>query len=158
VTARTFESEQLVAASLPEVFAFFSQARNLEKLTPPWLRFEVLSPEPIEMRIGTLIDYRLRVRGVPMRWTSLIEEWVPQRRFIDRQVRGPYRLWHHTHEFAAHPEGTIVRDRVRYELPFGLIGEAAHAAFLRRDVERIFDYRQRAVVTLLASEEERRAA
>jgi ligand-binding SRPBCC domain-containing protein len=158
VTARTFESEQLVAASLPEVFAFFSQARNLEKLTPPWLRFEVLSPEPIEMRIGTLIDYRLRVRGVPMRWTSLIEDWVAQRRFIDRQVRGPYRLWHHTHEFAAHPDGTIVRDRVRYELPFGLIGEAAHAAFLRRDVERIFDYRQRAVVTLLASEEEQRAA
>lgn len=139
------DSEQLVRAPLEQIFEFFSRARNLEELTPPWLRFSVLTPEPIEMRAGTLIEYRLRVRGVPLRWVSRIEQWQPGRRFVDRQLKGPYRLWCHTHEFAAEPRGTLIRDSVRYELPFGRLGALAHAAVVRRDLERVFDYRRQRV-------------
>ena len=136
------EREQLVEAPRDEVFAFYSHARNLEALTPPWLRFEVLTPEPIEMRWGTLIEYRLRLHGLPLRWVSLIEEWEPGRRFVDRQLRGPYRLWRHLHEFDARPEGTLVRDTVDYALALGPLGDLAHAAFVRRDLDRIFDFRR----------------
>lgn len=143
------EREQVVRAPLAEVFDFFSAARNLEALTPRWLRFEVLSPEPILMRPGTVIKYRLRLRGVPLRWVSLIEEWEPGRKFVDRQLRGPYRLWHHTHEFAEHPDGTLVRDRVRYQVPLGPLGALAHAAFVRRDLDRVFAFRHAAVRRLI---------
>ena len=143
------EREQLVPRPLDEVFAFFAQARNLERITPPWLRFEVLTPEPIAMAPGTLIDYRLRLRGIPLRWRSRIEEWEDGRAFADRQLRGPYRLWHHRHEFVACGAGTVVRDRVRYALPLGRLGSLAHAAFVRRDLERIFDHRRAAVRRLL---------
>ncbi len=143
--------EQLVRAPLDEVFEFFSRARNLEDLTPPFLRFEVITPEPIRMAPGTLIDYRLRLRGVPIRWRTLIEAWEPQRMFVDRQLRGPYRLWHHTHEFEERADGTLVRDRVRYEIPLGVLGTAAHTLFVRHDLERVFEYRREAVVRLLES-------
>lgn len=133
--------EQLVHAPLEEVFDFFAQARNLEAITPPWLSFQVLAPEPTEVRSGTVIRYRLRLHRVPLSWISRIEEWEPGRRFVDRQLKGPYRLWHHTHDFERHPEGTLVRDSVRYELPVGFLGEVAHVLFVRRDLARIFDYR-----------------
>jgi ligand-binding SRPBCC domain-containing protein len=142
---RRLDREQLVHAPPEEVFGFFSRARNLEELTPPWLRFSVLTPEPIEMRTGALIEYRLRVRRVPLHWISRIEEWQPGRRFVDRQVRGPYRHLRHTHEFAADPRGTLIRDSVDYELPLGPLGALAHAAIVRRDLDRIFDYRRRRV-------------
>ncbi|MGI8864890.1 MAG: SRPBCC family protein [Solirubrobacteraceae bacterium] len=143
------EREQIVRAPLDAVFDFFSAARNLESLTPPWLRFEVLTPEPIPVHGGTVIEYRLRLHGVPLRWVSLIEEWEPGRRFVDRQLCGPYRLWHHTHEFAEHPDGTLVRDRVRYQIPLGFLGALAHAAFVRRDLARVFDFRHAAVRRLI---------
>ena len=143
------EREQLVPRPVDEVFAFFAQARNLERITPPWLGFEVLTPGPVDMGSGTLIAYRLRVHAVPVRWISRIEEWDSGRLFVDRQLRGPYRLWHHRHEFVASAEGTVVRDRVRYALPLGRLGELAHAAFVRRDLERIFDFRRTAVAQLL---------
>jgi ligand-binding SRPBCC domain-containing protein len=143
------EQGQVVNAPLGRVFEFFSRARNLEALTPPWMRFEVLAPEPIEMRAGTLIEYRLRVHHVPLRWTSRIEEWQPRRGFVDVQVRGPYRLWHHTHGFEPHPQGTLIRDSVHYELPFGPLGRLAHAALVRRDLARVFEYRQEQVQHLL---------
>ncbi len=146
------EREQIVRAPLEEVFDFFSQARNLEALTPSWLRFHVLTPEPIVMHGGQVIEYRLRLRGVPLRWVSLIEEWDPGRMFVDRQLSGPYRLWHHTHEFASHPDGTLVRDRVRYQIPLGPLGALAHALFVRRDLERVFDFRHAAVTRLLERE------
>jgi ligand-binding SRPBCC domain-containing protein len=148
VTER-IERSQLIRAPLPDVFAFFSQARNLEELTPPWLRFEVLSEEPVEMRPGTLIEYRLRLHGVPLRWVSRIEDWQPGRGFVDRQLRGPFRLWHHTHEFASEPRGTIMRDSVRYALPLGPIGTLAHMAFVRRDLSHVFDYRREQIARLL---------
>jgi len=143
------EREQLVRRDPGSVFEFFSAARNLEALTPPWLRFEVLTPEPIPMHEGTQIDYRLSLHGLPLRWTSQIDEWEPGRRFVDRQLRGPYRSWHHTHEFTAHPDGTIVQDRVRYEIPYGPLGALAQMLFVRRDLERVFDFRRQAVTRLL---------
>ena len=149
MTAHRLEREQLVPRPVPEVFAFFSQAHNLERITPPWLRFEVLTPGSIAMAAGTLIEYRLRLHGVRLRWISRIEEWETDRAFIDRQVRGPYRLWQHRHEFVPHGDGTVVRDRVRYALPLGRLGALLHAAFVRRDLERIFDFRRDAVDRLL---------
>jgi hypothetical protein len=146
------EREEVVPGPVKDVFAFFSEARNLERITPPWLGFRVLTPDPIEMRPGTLIEYRLRLHGVPVRWLTRIEEWERERGFVDVQVRGPYRLWHHRHEFAAAPGGgTRVRDVVTYALPFGPLGRIAHAAFVRRDLERIFDFRRDAVARLYSS-------
>jgi ligand-binding SRPBCC domain-containing protein len=141
--------EQLVMRPVNEVFAFFSRPRNLELITPPWLRFEVLTPDPIEMAPGALIDYRLWLHGVPLRWTSRIEEWETDRRFVDCQLRGPYRLWHHRHDFAAHPAGTLVRDDVRYALPFGPLGQLSHALVVRRDLRHIFDHRREAITNVL---------
>ena len=147
----TLRREQMVRADLDEVFTFFAQARNLEVLTPAWLRFEVLTPEPVDMREGTLIDYRLRLHGAPMRWRSRIERWEPGRTFVDRQVRGPYRLWHHRHEFEASERGTLVRDIVHYALPFGPLGQLAHTLLVARDLGRIFDFRREAVVRVLGA-------
>lgn len=147
---QVIEREQLVERELPEVFEFFSRARNLEALTPPWLSFSVLTPEPIEMRAGTLIDYRLRLHGVPLRWRTLIETWEPGERFVDRQLRGPYELWHHTHTFEAAAGGTMVRDRIRYAIPLGRAGRLADRLFVARDLERVFEFRRQAVLRLLA--------
>ncbi len=149
MTEKLFEHQQAFRAPLQQVFEFFSVARNLERLTPPWLRFEVLTPEPIEMRTGATIEYRLRLHRVPLRWISQIESWEPGRAFEDRQVRGPYRLWHHRHEFEAHEGGTLVRDRVRYSLPLGPLGSIAAAVFVERDLERIFAFRHQAAERLL---------
>ncbi len=143
------DREQVVGRPLTEVFEFFSRAGNLERITPPWLAFRLSAPEPLEMRAGTLIAYRLRVRRVPVRWISRIEEWEENRSFVDRQLRGPYRLWRHRHEFAPVPGGTRVRDHVEYALPLGPVGELAHLALVRRDLVTIFDYRNAAVVRLL---------
>jgi len=137
-----FSTRQLVAAPLDEVFDFFSDARNLGRLTPPWLSFEVLTPGPIEMSPGALIDYRLRWRGVPIRWRTEIEVWEPTRRFVDRQIRGPYRLWRHEHLFEEHRGGTMVEDTVEYA---AIGGRLAHHLVVNRDVERIFAYRHEAL-------------
>ncbi len=139
------ERRQYLEHPAEAVFAYFASARNLEQITPPWLGFEVLTDEPIEMGVGTLIDYRLRVHGVPVRWTSRIEEWEPGRSFADRQLRGPYGLWHHRHRFEPAGEGTVVSDEVDYALPLGRLGDLAHPLFVRRDLERIFSFRREAV-------------
>ena len=130
-----------MAAPPHEVFGFFADARNLEEITPPWLSFRVLTPGPIEMRAGALIEYRLALHRVPVRWLTRIDEWDPGRSFVDVQVSGPYRLWHHTHTFTERDGGTIVADQVRYALPLGPLGALAHSIVVRRDLEQIFDYR-----------------
>jgi ligand-binding SRPBCC domain-containing protein len=131
-------------------FDFYGDALNLEPLTPPWLHFEVTTPMPIEMGAGTLLDYRLRLHGVPIRWRTRIDVWEPPHRFVDSQVRGPYALWEHTHTFEpAGDGGTLIRDRVRYAIPYGPLGGLADALFVRRDLARIFDYRQQAVAERL---------
>jgi ligand-binding SRPBCC domain-containing protein len=135
----TLQTELWLPRPRDEVFPFFAEARNLEALTPPWLQFEVLTPARVEMRPGTLIDYRIRVHGLPIRWRTEIAEWDPPRRFVDVQLRGPYTLWHHTHTFEERDGGTLCLDKVRYR-PRG--GVLVYWLFVRRDVERIFQYRQ----------------
>jgi ligand-binding SRPBCC domain-containing protein len=143
------ERAQRLTVPVEEVFAFYADARNLEAITPPWLGFRVITPGRIEMAPGTLIEYRLRLHGIPVRWLTRITEWVPGRSFVDEQVRGPYSLWHHTHTFEPDGAGTIIRDRVRYRLPLGPLGALAHLALVRRDLARIFAYRQTAVERVL---------
>jgi ligand-binding SRPBCC domain-containing protein len=140
--------EQLLPFPLDEVFDFFAEARNLERLTPPLLGFEVIGDDPIEMRAGTLIEYRLRLHGLRVDWLTRIEEWEPGVRFVDQQLVGPYRLWHHTHSFEERGEHTLMRDTVRYALPLWPLGELA-MPLVRRDLDRIFDFRRDNVERLL---------
>ena len=143
--------EQRLEGSPSEVFPFFADARNLEAITPPLLRFRVITPDPVEMRVGTFLQYRLRLHGVPVRWDTTIQEWSPPHRFVDVQVRGPYALWHHTHAFAPAPDGgTVMTDTVRYAIGFGALGELARRGLVRRDLEAIFDFRAARVPELLA--------
>jgi ligand-binding SRPBCC domain-containing protein len=137
----TLHRQQSIPASLPDVFAFFSEARNLDRITPPWLHFKVIDQDDRELKAGTLIRYRLGWHGSPMGWTMLIEEWSPPAKFVDVQLNGPYRLWHHTHSFEACDGSTLIRDTVRYAVPFGVLGDFFAGWMVRRDVERIFDYR-----------------
>lgn len=133
----------------PEIFAFFADAGNLDALTPPWLHFRIDTPLPLDMRAGALLDYRLRVHGLPIRWRSEITAWDPPRRFVDEQIRGPYRLWVHEHTFEEDgPETTLVGDHVRYAVPFGALANLLVA----RDVQAIFRYREEKLREIFGSE------
>jgi ligand-binding SRPBCC domain-containing protein len=150
VRVHVLEREQRLPGTPAEVFPFFADARNLEAITPPLLRFRVRTPEPITMGAGTLLKYRLRLHGVPVGWTTVIADWEPPHRFVDVQVRGPYALWHHTHTFVPDGDGgTLMRDVVRYAIGFGALGELAHRLLVRRDLEAIFDFRSRTVPALV---------
>lgn len=133
-------NEVIVPAPLDEVWPFFCDARNLERLTPSFLRFEVLTPEPIDMQKGTLIDYKLRIRGLPIRWRSEITAWEPQHRFVDEQRRGPYRCWIHEHTFEARGDETIARDYVQYD---HVGGSLVNRLMVGPDVGRIFAHREK---------------
>ena len=138
----TLVRTQRLPGTPEQVFPFFADAANLEAITPPWLGFRIVTPQPIEMREGALIEYRLRLRGIPLRWHTRIDEWEPGVRFVDRQLSGPYRLWHHTHEFEADgPDHTLMRDIVRWEAPLHRLS----APLVRRDIARIFDFRAAAI-------------
>ena len=141
-----FTSEQRLPASPDEVFPFFADAHNLEQITPPWLSFEVLTPAPIAMQRGAMIDYRLRWRGVPLRWRTRITVWEPPHLFVDEQVRGPYRLWRHEHVFVPDNGGTAMVDRVTYAVPGGTL---VQSLVVGRDVERIFAHRRQAILPLV---------
>jgi ligand-binding SRPBCC domain-containing protein len=130
--------ELTVNRPLGETFAFFSDAGNLDRLTPPWVGFQILTPAPIVMGVGTLIDYRIRIRGMPIRWQTRIAAWDPPHRFVDVQQRGPYRWWHHEHRFAAVSGGTLVVDHVEYVPRMRWLT----AGWVSRDLERIFEYRR----------------
>ncbi|MEM7353689.1 MAG: SRPBCC family protein [Acidobacteriota bacterium] len=135
----TLERSSFLPHPIDQVFGFFAQAQNLESLTPPLLRFQILTPLPIDMHQGTLIDYRLRVHGIPLRWRSEITAWDPPHRFIDEQLRGPYRRWVHEHRFTEVDGGTQVVDHVQYAV---LGGSLIRRLFVAPDLQRIFDYRQ----------------
>lgn len=143
--AYTLQREQILPVSPVEAFGFFADVLNLEAITPPWLHFSVVTEGEIAMRPGALIEYRLRLHALPLRWLTRIESWEPDRRFADVQVRGPYRFWHHTHTFVPCEDGTRMRDVVRYALPLGPVGRLARALVVRRDLDRIFDFRRDAV-------------
>ena len=133
--------EQTVRRPLKEVFAFFERPENLAKITPPELGFEIVTPSPIAMNVGTLIDYNVRAIGIKLHWKTLITAYDPPYSFVDEQLKGPYIYWHHTHGFEEIPGGTLLRDHVRYIVPFGVFGKAAHAFKIKHDLERIFEYR-----------------
>jgi ligand-binding SRPBCC domain-containing protein len=143
------EREQLIRRPLAETFAFFADAANLEAITPPFLRFRIVTPLPIAMAAGARIDYRLSLFGVPFGWETEIVAWEPNVRFVDVQRRGPYRLWHHLHTFEATAEGTRMRDRVDYALPLGPLGSVAHALVVRRTLAHIFDHRRATIAARL---------
>ena len=140
-----FQTRQWVPRPLEEVFGFFAEARNLERITPPFLRFSICDSGEIPMREGTMIDYKLRLHGLPLRWRSLIEAWEPGVRFVDTQVKGPFERWWHEHRFHEAPGGTWVEDTVHYELPLGRLGQALAGWWVARDVAKIFAYRHQAI-------------
>jgi ligand-binding SRPBCC domain-containing protein len=148
MTIHTFRTELWLPRGRDAVFPFFADARNLQAITPPWVHFTVLTPDPIVMRPGALIDYRLRVHGFPLRWRTEITVWEPPARFVDVQRHGPYRLWEHEHGFEEHAGGTRCRDLVRYSV---LGGRWVDRLFVRRDVERIFAFRQARLLALLGA-------
>lgn len=132
-----------VPARLAAVFPFFADPVNLDLLTPPWLRFRIVTPAPIAMAVGTLIDYRLSLHGIPIRWRTEITVFEPPYRFVDRQVRGPYREWIHEHAFEEIGGQTIIIDNVHYAVPGGRI---VHRLFVKRDLQKIFDFRQQRIL------------
>lgn len=140
--SRTLRFSQVLPTDRAELFPFFAAAENLERITPPWLHFRILTPTPVRMCRGALIDYRLRLHGLPLRWRTAIAEWEPPGRFVDVQLRGPYRLWVHTHSFEEVPGGTLCTDEIRYAVPGGRLVDAL---FVRPQVERIFAYRREAL-------------
>jgi ligand-binding SRPBCC domain-containing protein len=134
---------------LARVFRFFEDARNLEKITPPWLNFRIVDPDGIRMRKGAEIDYVIRWMGLPMKWKTVISEYDPPTRFVDEQTSGPYSLWRHTHTFEETNAGVVIRDCVEYRLPFGIFGRLAHALVVRRHLREIFHFRQTAIARIL---------
>ncbi len=136
-----------------EVFEFFSDAHNLEDITPPILRFEVLTPKPIPMKAGALIDYKLKVRGLPIRWRTEIAIWEPEHRFVDTQIKGPYVRWWHEHTFEDHEGGTLCKDRVEYRPPGGPLAPIVNAIAVERDVRGIFDFRRKKLLELFPAQE-----
>lgn len=125
-----------------KVAAFFEDPANLQRITPPFLGFQIVTPAPIEMKPGALIDYTISLHGIPMKWRTLIESYEPGRSFVDTQLKGPYSLWHHTHTFVDIVDGgTLIGDRVRYRLPLGPLGNLAHALFVKRQLNTIFTHR-----------------
>jgi len=142
-----FEAQLWMPQPRGKVFAFFSDAQNLDLITPPWLHFRTSTPGSGEMRPGALMDHRLRIHGFPLRWRSKITDWDPPVRFVDEQVRGPYRLWIHEHRFEERDGGTLVQDHIRYAVLFDFL---IHGLFIRPDIERIFAYRQQKLRELFA--------
>ena len=140
-----YESKVFLQQPRGKVFGFFAEARNLEALTPPWIHFQILTPMPIKIQEGTLIDYRLKIHGLPVRWRTEIATWEPPVRFVDTQVHGPYRVWIHEHQFLETEDGTSMIDTVNYDV---LGGTLIDRLFVRSDIERVFAYRQRKIIEL----------
>jgi ligand-binding SRPBCC domain-containing protein len=134
-----FNSELWLGRTVTEIFPFFADATNLGTLTPPWLKFEILTPAPIEMGVGALIDYRIKLHGLHLRWRTKITVWEPHFRFVDEQIKGPYRRWIHEHRFEKSGQGTLCHDHVRYSM---LGGWLIHRLFVERDVKQIFAFRE----------------
>lgn len=134
---------QLIPRPLGEVFAFFQDPKNLARITPKSLNFKNINPYPVEMKEGIHIFYQIKVKGIPIRWESVISKFDPPHLFIDEQVRGPYAFWRHIHRFQEEEGGTVMEDEVTYALPWGPLGRMAHSLVVKKDLKSIFDYRQK---------------
>jgi ligand-binding SRPBCC domain-containing protein len=143
-----FNSELWLAPTPREIFPFFADAQNLGSITPPWLQFEILTPGHIDMHVGTLIDYRMKLHGLPVHWTTKITVWEPPFRFVDEQIKGPYQRWIHEHRFEKSGQGTLCRDLVRYSI-FG--GWIVNRLFVEREVRQIFAFRETKLTELFGS-------
>jgi ligand-binding SRPBCC domain-containing protein len=148
---RVFTTELWLPRPIDEVFAFFSDAHNLDVLTPPWLNFRILTPRPIPMRQGTVIEYRIDWHWIPLNWKTQISVWEPPYRFVDRQLRGPYRQWVHEHTFEQKDGGTLMRDRVDYAVPGWVLEPLVNAWVVAPDIKRIFDYRRKKMLELFSA-------
>jgi ligand-binding SRPBCC domain-containing protein len=145
---REFFTRQFIPQNQNEVFKFFSNENNLERLTPPFLNFKVLKKSTPEIQNSTLIDYSLKIHGMPVKWKTEILNWKPPVSFIDQQLRGPYKKWHHTHSFESFAGGTLMTDRVIYKLPFGFIGQLAAGCMVEGDIKKIFNYRRQEIINV----------
>ena len=150
MTEYRLEREQWIAAPLSRVFAFFSDIANLEVITPRWVGFRIRTPLPVEMKQDTVLEYQLLLAGVPVSWRTRIVRWEPPSCFVDVQERGPYALWEHAHRFEPFGDGGMMRDTVRYRLPFGILGRGVHAVAVRPALAAIFDHRFRAIRELFS--------
>ena len=148
------ERRQLIQRPRSETFAFFSDAFNLERITPSFLRFRIVTPAPIKMEAGAVIEYRLALFGAPVYWRTVIESWDPEKSFVDSQINGPFALWRHTHSFEEKGQRqTLMRDLVEYGIPYRALGRMAHALFVERWLKKIFDYRAAMIARLMEAED-----
>ena len=139
----TLKKEQKISKNINEVFDFFSKPENLSTITPDRMGFKILTPSPIDMKDGALIDYTVRIMFIPIRWRTLITKYAPPNLFVDQQLKGPYSMWHHTHTFKKlSEEETLIEDIVKYCVPFGFIGGIVHYLYIKKDLESIFSYRK----------------
>lgn len=145
---RKISRETSVNQPIDEVFAFFAKAENLNIITPPELNFKIITPLPIEMRMGTLIDYKIKLSGVSFKWKTEITEWVPPYRFVDTQIKGPYRVWIHEHTFESQGSITIVKDIVSYLPPGWVFEPLVHRLAVKKKLEHIFDYRMEKIKSI----------
>jgi len=142
----TLKKEQIIPRNILDVFDFFSKPENLSVITPSKMGFKILTPSPIEMKEGALIDYTVKIIGLPIRWTTLITKYDPPNLFIDQQLKGPYSMWHHTHNFKKlNDNETLIEDIVIYSVPYSFIGGLIHSLYIKRDLEKIFSYRSKKI-------------
>lgn len=146
------EDAKWIPYTQDEVFAFFSEAKNLEVITPPWLNFRIQKLSTPHIQEKTLIDYKLKIKGVPVKWRTLISSWQPKECFVDEQLKGPYKLWHHTHRFIPMKQGTLMTDRVVYQMPLGILGDFVWLIMVNRDVKTIFGYRSKIIESLFSND------
>ena len=148
----TLKKEQIIPRNILDVFDFFSKPENLSVITPSKMGFKILTPSPIEMKEGALIDYTVKIIGLPIRWTTLITKYDPPNLFIDQQLKGPYSMWHHTHNFKKlNDNETLIEDIVVYSVPYSFIGGLIHSLYIKRDLEKIFSYRSKKIKEIFNS-------
>lgn len=141
--------KQKLNSNIENVFNFFSKPINLAKITPKRLGFRIITPLPIEMKSGTIIDYYIKIFSLPIRWRTIITNYEYPSQFIDQQLKGPYSFWHHTHTFEETENGTIIKDQIRYVVPFGLLGRILNYLWIKRDLKNIFEYRKEKIKELI---------
>jgi len=145
----SLKRKQFIKLPIEKVFDFFSKPENLEKITPSSLSFKIITPIPIDMSKGALIDYTIKLFFYPVHWRTIISDYNPPYSFIDQQIKGPYKFWHHSHEFKEVNDGVEIIDNVKYSVPFGVVGRLAHKIWIRNELNKIFDYRMKIINDLI---------